>query len=98
MNPEGLFGPVPRDSHFLTAMTSKKRKSRFTFHTVISDEPMPHDEWEAAEKILAKLVAEAYAADHPEIFGSAVEEEGARVAMQDETDERRGGPNQDVPE
>jgi len=30
---------------------------------------MPLEEWEAAERILAKLVAEAYAADHPEIFG-----------------------------
>ena len=81
---------------FIFALGRKKRKSRFTFHKTISDEPMPDEEWEFAEKILAKLVAEAYAADHPEIFSPVEGEEGARVPVQDETDKKRGGPNEDL--
>jgi len=42
---------------------------RFTVRTSISQEPMPVEDWHAAERVLAKLIARAYAADHPELFG-----------------------------
>ena len=38
----------------------------------IAAEPMPVEEWQAAESLLARLVARAYAADHPELFRPAV--------------------------
>ena len=44
-----------------------KRKSRFRIIRTISPEPMSKEDYEKAEKILARLVAEAYVADHPEI-------------------------------
>jgi hypothetical protein len=37
---------------------------------------MPADELAAAERLLARLVARAYAADHPGLFGKDVEPEG----------------------
>ncbi len=30
---------------------------------------MPAEEWEAAERVIARLIARAYVADHPELFG-----------------------------
>ncbi len=33
---------------------------------------MPVEEWQAAESLLARLVARAYASDHPELFRPAV--------------------------
>ncbi len=33
---------------------------------------MPAQEWQAAESLLARLVARAYAADHPELFRPAI--------------------------
>ena len=58
---------------------------------------MPDEEWESAEKILAKLVAEAYAADHPEKFKPLEGENRARVSSHEETDEKKGGPSEDIP-
>lgn len=50
-------------------VTATKRKGRrFTVVTKIAAEPMPVEEWRAAESLLARLVARAYAADHPELF------------------------------
>jgi len=50
-------------------VTATKRKGRrFTVVSKIAAEPMPVDEWRAAESLLARLVARAYAADHPELF------------------------------
>jgi hypothetical protein len=45
-------------------------KQRFTFKASIAPEPMPAAEWQAAERLLAKLVARAIARDHPEWFQS----------------------------
>jgi hypothetical protein len=70
LNLEELFGPVPRGSFFV-AMISKERKSRFKIRKTYSVEPMPLADRQAAERILARLVAKAYAADHPELFGSS---------------------------
>jgi hypothetical protein len=53
-------------------VTRIKRRRRFTFRASIAQEPMPVEEWQAAERLLAKLVARAYAADHPELFHPAV--------------------------
>jgi hypothetical protein len=54
-------------------VTATKRKGRrFTVVTRIAAEPMPVEEWRAAESLLARLVARAYAADHPELFRPAI--------------------------
>jgi len=45
---------------------------------------MPTAEWETAESLLARLVARAYAADHPELFHPAV--------IAGETEENSGPP------
>lgn len=47
-------------------MADKQRKIQI--RKVASPEPMPAHEWQAAEEMLAKLIARAYAADHPELF------------------------------
>ena len=39
-----------------------------------SDEPMSTCDVQAAEAILARLVARAYAADHPQLFGPKLRE------------------------
>ncbi len=44
------------------------RQRQFTFKALIAVEPMPAAEWEAAERLLAKLIAKAIAHDHPELF------------------------------
>lgn len=49
-------------------MTKKQRKE-LNIIRMASDEPMPACDMQAAEAILAKLVARTYAADHPELFG-----------------------------
>jgi hypothetical protein len=45
------------------------RRRRLTFKYRTSDTPMSSQDWEAAEELLAKLIARAYALDHPELFG-----------------------------
>jgi hypothetical protein len=45
-----------------------RQKRQFTFMARIAEEPMPAEEWQAAERLLAKLVARAYAADHPDLL------------------------------
>lgn len=50
------------------SVAAEKRRRRFPVVTKIAAEPMPMDEWQAAESLLARLVARAYAADHPELF------------------------------
>ncbi len=44
------------------------KKGRFTFISEISSTPMTEAEYEHAESLLAKMIARAYAADHPELF------------------------------
>jgi len=50
-------------------MASGRSRSRFTVRRTVGPERMSLAEWEAAERILARLVARAYAAEHPELFG-----------------------------
>ena len=51
-------------------MTDRGRKSkrRFTFKASIATEPMPAEEWNAVERLLARLIVRAYAADNPQLF------------------------------
>jgi len=79
-------------------MGKKRKKSRFTIRRTYSAEPMSLDEWRAAEKVLARLVAEAYAADHPEIFGPVSGETSDGVGGQIEPAEKDGGPDEDLQE
>jgi len=50
-------------------MAKSKATSRFRFTVRFSATPMPQAEWEAAEDLLARLVARAIADEHPEWFG-----------------------------
>jgi len=47
----------------------KQDKKRFTVRMRISENRMRIEDWHAAERLLAKLIARSYAADHPELFG-----------------------------
>ena len=55
-------------------MATTRRKGRFTVIARIAAEPLPAAEWDAAERLLAELIARAYAADHPELFGPRLSE------------------------
>jgi len=48
-------------------MTTRRR---FTYRASIAPGPMPTADFEASERVLARLIARAYAADHPELFGA----------------------------
>jgi hypothetical protein len=50
-------------------MALKNRKTRFKICKTYTVEPMPPADRQTAERILVKLVARAYAADHLELFG-----------------------------
>lgn len=50
-------------------MARRDFRNRFTVATSISQTPMPEHEWRKSESILAKLIARAYATEHPELFG-----------------------------
>jgi len=43
---------------------SKRKRPRIKFRRLISPEPMPAADWEAAERLLAKMIARAYLRDH----------------------------------
>jgi len=45
-------------------------RRRFTFRATVAAEPMAAEDLQAAERILARLIARAYAADHPELFAT----------------------------
>jgi len=47
---------------------NRQGRSRFRIVRRVAPEPMPAEEWQAAERLLARLIARAYAADHPELF------------------------------
>lgn len=49
-------------------MADRQRK-KLKIRRTVSTEPMSACDMQAAEAILAKLVARAFAADHPELFG-----------------------------
>jgi hypothetical protein len=50
-------------------MKAENQKAKFTVTKSLSDTPMTQAEWEACEDLLAKMVARAIAAEHPEWFG-----------------------------
>ena len=50
-------------------MTDKARDKRFMVKTAISDQPMSTSDWHTSERLLAKMVARAFAHQHPELFG-----------------------------
>ena len=43
-------------------------KKQFIFHKKISKITISKVDWESAERLLARLVAHTFAADHPELF------------------------------
>jgi hypothetical protein len=45
-------------------------KSKCTFRRIVAPAPVSASELEAAERILARFVALAYAAEHPDLFSS----------------------------
>jgi hypothetical protein len=49
-------------------MASGKKHNRFTFKRTYSSEQMSTAEWDRFEDLLARLVAQAYANEHPELF------------------------------
>ena len=51
-------------------MASKKRKHNISMRIRASDVQITSCDLEAAEAILARLVARAFAADHPELFSA----------------------------
>ncbi len=55
-------------------MAAGKGKKRISVVRRIAPDPMPPEQWEAAERLMATLVARAFAADHPELFGPRLPE------------------------
>ena len=55
-------------------MASQRKRRQLTITCRIAAEPISPGEWEAAERLLAELIARAYAADHPELFGPCLSE------------------------
>jgi len=49
-------------------MATGKKHNRFTFKRQFSPELMSATEWARIEDLLAKLIAQAYAEEHPELF------------------------------
>jgi len=64
---------------------ARKNTSRITLTESVCSTPMTQTEWEAAEDLLARMVARAIAADHPKSFGRG---ESGRVT------EMKHGPTQ----
>ena len=49
-------------------MSKERKNTRFKFTRRFSDEPISKAEWENLEDLLARLIAQAYVDDHPELF------------------------------
>jgi len=49
---------------------SERQRGKLNIRRTAAAEPMSDCDRQTAEAILAKLVARAFAADHPELFGS----------------------------
>ncbi|MBM3738739.1 MAG: hypothetical protein FJW39_23425 [Acidobacteria bacterium] len=54
-------------------MPAATRKSKCTFRRIVASDPVSPAQLEAAERILARFVALAYAGDHPNLFLSEVD-------------------------
>ena len=49
-------------------MSTRSRQRRIAVRTRTASQPMPPAECQAVERLLARLVARAWATDHPELF------------------------------
>ena len=49
-------------------MSKKVRKSRLEFKPRVSTTPMTANDYQRSMELLAKLIAQAYAADNPHLF------------------------------
>jgi hypothetical protein len=83
-------------------MLERDVRRRLGFRRQISPGPMTDQEQQAAERALARLIASAHAADHPELFetgaadGSRPKIPGppsAAAEVSDTPAEREGGPD-----
>ncbi len=52
-------------------MAGSGRRKPITVRVTYSDTPMAPEQWERAQRMLARMIAQAYAADHPELFGGS---------------------------
>lgn len=59
---------LPEQRTKMITMKKDTAKSRITFTESTSTTPMTADEWEACEDMLARMIARAIAAEHPEVF------------------------------
>jgi len=55
-------------------MPSGTRKSKCTFRGIVAPEPISASELDTAERVLVRLVALAYASDHPDRFTLGTDE------------------------
>ena len=53
-------------------MAAERPKRAITYRVAVAAEPMPAEDLRAVELLVARLVARAYAADHPGLFRPAV--------------------------
>ena len=51
-------------------MSEKRKNNRFSFSQRFSEEPLQKADWNKVEDLLARLIAQAYAEDHPEEFNT----------------------------
>lgn len=58
-----------------TQMANQARRSKFAIRRTVEPEPVAVSELVAAEHILARLVARAYLADHPDLFTAETKEQ-----------------------
>ena len=56
----------------------RRPRRQFTTRTNLTTTPMSSQDFHTAEEILARLVARAYAADHPEFFHRRAESEAGQ--------------------
>jgi hypothetical protein len=56
-------------------MPGQARRSNLTVRRMVAPEPIASSESETLERILARLVALAYAGDHPDLFPAGIEEQ-----------------------
>jgi len=59
---------------FGAEMTVGRQRKELKIRRTVSAEPMSAFDLQAAEAILARLAARAFAADHPELFGPYLEQ------------------------
>ena len=58
-------------------MLAGNRHRKLSVKTKLSNERMSAHDWQAVEALLAKLVARAYAADHPKLFPGGQHNDGS---------------------